>query len=248
MFWKREKKVRVEFASPITVSYANCAAPHVPPTPVPNSKGVDKDFALKLLFGFAIFLQAALIVYGYLELTAYYEQFGIETSELELGTPTILASGYLYAFTSLMSLVDRIPFIGPLMPWFPFVAVALTYAYLLANSEANTTPIIEKGIVGGVFLFLLFIAPVLGVQHGIDRGRQDIKSTTGIDVSNGIGKEHSVVTKDGGRITGHLLVADTKSMFLLSKDIVYKIDNRTSRVMRQTLLKAKAMKDLKSEP
>ncbi|MCK9802362.1 hypothetical protein M1B34_33135 [Pseudomonas sp. MAFF 302030] len=245
MFWKRENKVQVELTAPITITHPNCANPQVSTPESPVTKEVDKDFALKLLISFALFIQAALFVDGYLELTAYYEQFGIQTSELDLTNPTILAAGYLHSFTGVMNWVDGIPLIGPLLPWLPFAAVALTYAYLLANRETKRQALIEKGFTGGVALLILFIAPVFGVLHGVDRGRQDISAMTAIEVANGVGKEHSVVTKNGERITGHLLAADTKSTFIFSNDTVYKIDNRTSRITRQTLLKEKPIKALR---
>jgi hypothetical protein len=242
VFWNREKKIRVELTAPITITQPSCSGPPVSTPITPVTKAVDKDFALKLLIGIALFLQAALFVDGYLELAAYFEQFGISTGELELTNPTILAAGYLHWFTTVMSWVDGMPIIGPFLQWLPFATVASAYVYALANHEAKGQSLVEKGLMGSFALFVVFILPIVGVQHGVDRGRQDIRETAGIEVANGISKEHSVVTKEGESITGHLVVADTKSAFLLSNQTVYKIDNRTNRVMRKILLKAKPKK------
>ncbi|WLG64961.1 hypothetical protein PSH90_12900 [Pseudomonas sp. FP1762] len=244
MFWNKQKKVQVELMTPITITHPNCASPQLPSPVPPAVKGLDKDFALKLMISIALFLQAALFVDGYLGLTTYYEQFGVQTGELDLASPTILAAGYLHSLTGVMNWVDGVPFIGPLLPWMPFAAVALIYVRVLANPETKGQALFVKGFLGGISLFTLFVAPMWGVQHGIDRGREDITSTTGLNAIKGVITEHSLVTKDGEKIIGHLLAADTKSTFLLSNHTVYKIDNRTNRIMRQVLLKEKPIKPL----
>ncbi|WP_339525916.1 hypothetical protein [Pseudomonas sp. EL_65y_Pfl2_R96] len=52
-----------------------------------------------------------------------------------------------------------------------------------------------------------------------------------------------MITDKGEKITGQLVVADTKSSFLLVGNTLYKVDNKTNRVMRQTVLKAKDKKE-----
>jgi hypothetical protein len=242
MFWKRDNKIRVEILNPINISSSPSSPQQGEVKAPPISREIDRDFAIKLLTYFAIVLQAGLLAYGYLELSAYYEQFGIGTTELELGTPTILVYGYSYAFSSIMGLVYLIPFIGGVIPGLIFIGVALTFVYLLMSKVSKTGEILEKGTWGGILLMLVFIAPVLGVHHGVDRARENIKADSGIDASNGVSRVHSIIT-DKGEITGQLVVADTKSSFLLVKDTLYKIDNKTNRVMRKTVLKAKEKKD-----
>jgi hypothetical protein len=111
------------------------------------------------------------------------------------------------------------------------------------NRVSKKGEILEKGTWGGMLLFLVFIAPVLGVHHGVERARENIKAESGIDVSRGVSRVHSMITDKGEKITGQLVVADTKSSFLLVGDTLYKIDNKTNRVMRQTVLKAKDKKE-----
>jgi hypothetical protein len=243
VFWKRDNKIQVEILNPISISSPSSSSQQIDAKTTSIVREVDKEFAFKLLTYFAIVLQAGLLAYGYLELSAYYEQFGIGTTELELGTPTILVYGYSYAFSSIMGLVYLIPFIGALIPGLMFISVALTFVYLVMNRVSKTGEIVEKGTWGGMLLLFVFIAPALGVHHGIERAREDIKADSGIDVSNGIRREHSIVTDKGEKITGRLVVADTKSSFLLVKDTVYKVDNQTNRVMRQTMLKAEDKKE-----
>jgi hypothetical protein len=244
VFWNREKKIQVELTAPITITQANCTAPQTPTSLMPVTKAVDKDFALKLLIGIALFLQTALFVDGYLELAAYFEQFGISTSELELTNPTILAAGYIHWFTMVMGWVDDMPIVGPFLQWFPFGTVALAYVYMLANHESKGQSLVVKGLMGSFALFVIFILPTIGVRHGVDRGKHDVREAAGIEVVNGISKVHTIVTKEGESVTGYLVTADTKSAFLLANQTVYKIDNRTNRVMRKILLQAKTKKAL----
>ncbi|PNA02692.1 MULTISPECIES: hypothetical protein [unclassified Pseudomonas] len=244
MFWNREKKIQVELTAPITITQANCTDPQTPTSLAPVTKAIDKDFALKLLIGMALFLQAALFVDGYLELAAYFEQFGISTSELELTNPTILAAGYIHWFTMVMGWVDDMPIVGPFLQWFPFGTVALAYVYMLAHHESNGQSLVVKGLMGSFALFVIFILPTIGVRHGVDRGRHDIREAAGIEVVNGISQVHTIVTKEGESVTGYLVTADTKSAFLLANQTVYKIDNRTNRVTRKILLQAKTKKAL----
>ncbi len=159
MFWKRDNKIQVEILNPISISSPSVSPQQIDAQPASVVREVDKDFAFKLLTYFAILLQAGLLAYGYLELSAYYEQFGIGTTELELGTPTILVYGYSYAFSSIMGLVDLIPFIGALIPGLMFISVALTFVYLLMNRVSKKGEILEKGTWGGMLLLLVFIAP-----------------------------------------------------------------------------------------
>lgn len=248
MFWKRDNKIQVEILNPVKVS-SQSSSPHpVDTAPASTVKELDKELAFKLLTYFAIVLQAGLLVYGYLELSAYYEQFGIGTTELELGTPTILVYGYSYAFSSIMGLVNLIPYVGAFIPGLMFISVALTFVYLLMSRVSKKGEILEKGTWGGMLLLLVFVAPVLGVNHGVDRARENIKANSGIDVSNGITKTHTVVTDKGEKISGQLVVADTKSSFILVDNTVYKVDNKTNRVMRQTVLKAKDKKEPANAP
>ncbi|WP_124340703.1 hypothetical protein [Pseudomonas chlororaphis] len=216
-----------------------CAASQKSNVPAPIIKTVDKDLALKLVASFAIFLQTALTVYGYLELSAFYEQFGIYTSELELGTPTILLAGYSYSFSSIMNSVDDVPYVGPAVPGFISFTIALAFVTLLLSGVRKMADNVMMAVVGAALLLMLFVAPVWGIVHGLERGKVGLKSNTGLDWSKGVSKEYSIVTKENKRLTGHLVVADTKNTFLLVGTTVYKIDNKTKLVIRENALTPK---------
>lgn len=239
MFWKSDKRIQVEMVTPVMITSANCPSFQQSATPAAVIKTVDKDFAFKLVAGFAIFLQTALTVYGYLELSAFYEQFGIYTSELELGTSTILSAGYSYSFSSIMNSVDDVPYLGPAVPVFIFFVIALAFVTMLMSGVKKMADNLSMALVGAVLLLTLFIAPVLGVMHGLERGKVGLQSNTGLDWSRGVNKEYTIVTKEKQRLTGKLVVSDTKSTFLLVGTTVYKIDNKTNRVVRENVLTPK---------
>lgn len=239
MFWKRDNRVQVELVTPVMLTSQGCATSQKSEAPATVIRTVDKDLAFKLVASFAIFLQTALTVYGYLELSAFYEQFGIYTSELELGTPTVLLAGYSYSFSSIMNSVDDVPFVGPAVPGFISFTIALAFVTLLMSGVRKMADNLLMAVVGAVLLLMLFVAPIWGVVHGLERGKVGLKSNTGLDWSKGVSKEYSIVTKDKKRLTGHLVVADTKSTFILVGTIVYKIDNKTNLVVRENTLTPK---------
>ncbi|AXK52370.1 hypothetical protein [Pseudomonas protegens] len=244
MFWKKEKKVKVEFTTPLTITYPDCGAPPVTTETPPKIRETDKDFALKLLICLALFIQTSIYIYGHIELTAYYEQFGIMIGELELTNSTILLIGYSQILTSILSWPDLVPYFGYLLPWIPFVITAIIYFFLLVKNETTWIAITLKGISGGYILYLLFFAPLIGMNHGIERGTQAIISNMGINAKNKVTKEYTIITNDNIKISGQLLAIDAKSTFLISDHTVYKFDSKTGRVLRETLLKEKQPKQL----
>lgn len=239
MFWKSDKRVQVELVTPVRLTSPACSASPSSTTPIAVAKIVDKDLAFKLVASFAIFLQTALTVYGYLELSAFYEQFGIYTSELELGTATLLSAGYSYSFSSIMNSVDGVPYVGPAVPGFISFIIALAFVTLLMSGVRKMADNLLMAVIGAALLLMLFVAPVWGVVDGLERGKIGLKANTGLDWSKGVSKEYTIVTNEKQRLTGHLIVSDTKSTFLLVGTTVYKVDNKTNRVMRENALKPK---------
>lgn len=244
MFWKKEKKVKVEFATPLTITYPDCGAPPATIETPPKTREADKDFALKLLISLALFIQTSIYIYGYIELMAYYEQFGIMIGELEPTNSTILLIGYSHILTSILSWPDLVPYIGFLLPWIPFVITASIYFILLVKNETTWIAIAQKGILGGFILYLLLFAPLIGMNHGIERGTQAIISNMGINAKNGVIKEYTIIDNKSIKISGQLLAIDAKSTFLISGQTVYKFDSKTGRILRETLLKEKQPKQL----
>lgn len=255
MFWNSTKTVRVELLTPITLPGSSSdksptatstnAVPVAYPAPVgPNARS---DLAFKLINYVALGVQAALIAYGYTVLAGYYNQFGIEIGELDLGIPTLLLDGYLYAFTGAMSTVNRIPLFGQYIPGVTFIAIALPLVFLVMRGAKAQTIVFLSCWVGFVSL-IAFIAPALGLQQGMNKAHVDFAEYTGQEVTTGLSNTLSLLTDKGEKLSGHLILADTKSTFLLIGKTVYKIDNATNRVMRETVLtKKEASKDLSSK-
>lgn len=243
MFWKRDRTVRVELTTPISL----VQQPQRPPpidgasTTAKQAKRIDADLTFKFATFFIVVLQAVLIVWGYLELAAYYEQFGIGTSELELGTPTLLVYGYSYTFSELMSTVDRVPVLGAFIPGAVFMGIgaAATFLFFAMHDAKSLWGMVQRSMLVGVVLLLIFLAPTLAVRNGIERAEKNYETETGVKASYGLSREHTIVTDQKEALTGRLIVADTKSTYIQIKDAVYKIDNASNRVMRKTLLKPK---------
>ena len=104
----------------------------------PQDAKTNTDLAFKLLIYGALFLQAALIVTGYSVLVAYYEQFGIDTNELTLGTPTLLLYGYVNIFSDALTAASRLPIIGPALLALVFVGVAAIFIGLITKRLKGT--------------------------------------------------------------------------------------------------------------
>lgn len=246
MFWRRTKPIRGEIVTPENVSSSQSAFPVTDQIneSAKRPQRMDADLTFKFATFFALVLQAVLIVWGYLELAAYYEQFGIKTSELDLGTPTLLIYGYSYTFSELMSTVDRIPTLGAFIPGLTFIAIgaALTFLFFAMHERRALGDIFQRGVLVGVVLLLIFLAPTLAVRNGIDRATKDFEEYSSVKAPHGLDREYTVVTDQKETLTGHLIVADTRFTFIQVNGTVYKLDNSSNRVMRRTVLKPKSEK------
>ncbi len=241
MFWKRENKVQVELTSPITINHPTYATqePQAPVTPGGNSS--DREFKLKLLITIALAIQAFFFIVGYLGFTVCYEQYGIKTGELELTNSAILAEGYRQSL-SYLTMGDGSSVIVTLLHLSPFLIISALTTYLITDRNAPWPVFMNRGFAGWVLSFLLFSLPVFGLLHSIEITKEDIQHDTGINVNNGLSREHTISTKNGKSLSGQLIAADTKTTFFLSDRTVYKIDNTTGRVLRQVLLKEDSIK------
>lgn len=242
MFWKRDRTVRVELTTPINIVQSPPGQPpvdRVSTLAANQAKRIDADLVFKFGTFFIVLSQAFLIVWGYLELAAYYEQFGIGTTELELGTHTLLVYGYSYTFSELMGTVDAVPVLGAYIPQIVFIGIgaAVTFLFFAMHEARPVWSTFKKGMLVGIMLLLVFLAPTRAVRNGIERAEGVYEAETGVHASYGLSREHTIVTDQKEILTGRLIVADTKSTYIQIKDAVYKIDNASNRVMRKTLLK-----------
>ncbi|WP_227024868.1 hypothetical protein [Pseudomonas amygdali] len=145
-------------------------------------KRFDADLTFKFATFFILFMQAVLIVWGYLDLAAYYEQFGIRTSELELGTPTLLVYGYSYIFSGVMGTVEGIPVFGPFIPGgiFIFIGMAVTILFFAMHGFRSLRDKVSSGLLLGVALLMFFIAPAFAVRDGVERAGEDYEAETNV--------------------------------------------------------------------
>ncbi|WP_134929253.1 hypothetical protein [Pseudomonas protegens] len=241
MFWKRENKVQVELTSPITI---NCptSATQEPQTPA-TTGGIssDRELKLKLLITIALAIQAFFFIIGYLGFTVRHEQYGIKTGELELTNSAILAEGYRQSL-SYLTIGDNSSVIITLLHLLPFLIISALTTYLITDRNAPWPVFMNRGFAGWILSFLLFTLPVFGLLHSIEVTKEEIQHDTGINVNNGLSREYIISIKNGERLSGQLIAADTKTTFFLSKQTVYKVDNATGQIIRQILLKEDPVK------
>lgn len=239
MFWNREKKLKVELTTPINISMPSLQTIRDVPEPVdPQDAKTNTDLAFKLLVYGALVLQAALIVTGYSVLVAYYEQFGIDTNELTLGTPTLLLYGYVNIFSGALTAASRLPIIGPALLALLFIGVAAIFVGLITK-RLKAGVIVGLSTWIGFSMFLVFFAPAAGVQKGVGMGLEKFSEYTRQPVPTALESIHTVLTDKGDKLTGRLILADSKNTFLLVDSTVFKIDGSTGRVIRETELRAK---------
>lgn len=237
MFWSNEKILKVEMTTPINITMPPVKVIADAPEPAdPQDAKTNTDLAFKLLIYGALFLQAALIVTGYSVLVAYYEQFGIDTNELTLGTPTLLLYGYVNIFSDALTAASRLPIIGPALLALVFVGVAAIFVGLITKRLKGGV-IIGLSTWIGFSMFLVFLAPAAGVQKGVDMGLEKFGELTNQPAPKALESSHTVLTEKGGRLTGHLILADASNTFLLVDSTVFKIDGNTGRVIRETELR-----------
>ncbi|MFC6692001.1 hypothetical protein ACFQD2_14620 [Pseudomonas lini] len=118
MFWKKDKSIRVELVTPITLVAQNpLVSPPDKTSPEKTSElkrsETNIDLAFKLINYAGLGLQAALVVYGYSLLVGYYNGFGIDTNEIALSTPSLLLYGYINLFSGALAAANYVPIIGP---------------------------------------------------------------------------------------------------------------------------------------
>ncbi len=243
MFWKKDKSIRVELVTPITLVAQNpLVTPPAKTTPerTPELKGSETniDLAFKLINYAGLGLQAALVVYGYSLLVGYYNGFGIDTNEIALSTPSLLLYGYISLFSGALAAASYVPIIGPGILAFCFIAVAAAFVSLVVKNTRVDT-VIGLACWIGFLIFMAFFAPAMGVQQGIKMSKAEVKGFTPQELSKGLDKQHSLTTDKGAKLTGTLILADGKSTFLLIERTVYKVDSGSGRVLRETLLSTK---------
>ncbi|MGY2438748.1 hypothetical protein ACW9HX_03325 [Pseudomonas sp. SDO52101_S400] len=240
VFWNKEKRIKVELMSPVNLTLPlgrDCSVATETAPPVDQPK-VNTELAFKLLIYGAVVSQAALLIIGYSLLVGYYEQFGIDTNELTLGTPTLLLYGYINILSGALSVTHRLPLLGPGLLAAAYICVSALFL-LLITKRLKEGVIIGLSSWIGFSLLLISFAPGIGVQNGADMGLKDFAEYTHQEVPKGLDDIHTVITDKGERLTGYLILADSKSTFLLMGTKVLKVDGVKGRIIRETELRVK---------
>lgn len=237
MFWRRDEPLKVELVTPIhltATSASTCLGPL--DKPAAEEAKTNTDLAFKLVTFGALTSQAALVIIGYSLLIGKLQQFGIDPSELSLSTPTLLLYGYTSLFSGVLGVADRLPIIGPTLVAVPFVVIAALFvAAITRKLKASVVSGLASWV--GIAMLVVFFAPGVGVQYGRGTGLVDFKKYTQLETAGEIDAVDTVVTDKGERLLGHLILADSKSTFLLVGRTLFKLDGTTGRVIRETELK-----------
>ncbi len=244
MFWKKERKIKVELLAPISLS---TQVVHPKPDAPDQSRDTktNTDLAFKLVATGALSTQAGLVVYGYSVLVGYYEKFGIDINEIALSTPTLLLYGYINILSGVLTAANSVPIIGPGLVALIFIGAAAAFVSMITK-QLKAPVIIGVSTWIGMTMFLAFMAPALGVKRGITNGLDDFREYTNLEAPNGLKDAVTVITDKGVRLVGHLILVDSKSTFLLVDKTVFKIDGSKGRVIRETELSPKGL-ELKVE-
>lgn len=239
VFWKRDNTVKVELVTPLRIE--NQCAPQRPEAADPSKDTkTNTDLAFKLVATGGLSTQAGLVVYGYSVLVGYYEKFGIDINEIALGTPTLLLYGYINILSGAFTAANSVPLVGPGLVALIFVAAAAIFVSLITK-RLKAPVVIGLSTWIGVTMFIAFMAPAIGVQRGVKNGLDDFKKYTNLEASQGLEDAVTVITDKGTRLTGHLILVDGKSTFLLVDKTVFKIDGGSGRVIRETELSPKSL-------
>lgn len=240
MFWNRDKTVKVKLVTPVTfdVQQPPSQPSTAQDTAVSQGSTTNTDLALKLLALGGIALPPALVAYGYSRMVGYYEQFGIDINEITLNTPTLLLWGYVNILDSVLGAATSYPIIVPSLAALLFVILAAAFMKVI-NNRLKTNVIVGAATWIGMSMFLAFVIPAISLNSGADAGRRDFKKFTSVDASYGLDSVQTVITEKGLSLTGHLILADSNSTFLLVDQTVFKIDDKSGRIIRQAALQTR---------
>lgn len=237
MFWRRDKPLKVELITPIHLT-APSAPTHLETADEHAAKEAktNTDLAFKLITFGALASQAALVIYGYSLLVGKFQQYGIDPNELSLSTPTLLLHGYTSLFSGALDAAEQWPIVGPALLALLFVAIAALFvAVITRKPKVNVVIGLASWI--GIAMFMAFFAPGAGFQQGMRTGLADFEKYTHQDAAGKLEAVDTVVTDKGERLVGHLVLADSKSTFILVGRTIFKLDGTTGHVIRETELK-----------
>lgn len=237
MFWRRDKPLKVELLTPIHLTASSSAVyPETGDVHAANDAKTNTDLAFKLIAFGAFASQAALVIYGYSLLIGRFREFGIDPNELSLSTPALLLHGYTHSFSGVLDVAEKVPVVGAALLPITFAVIAAIYIKVITTR-------LKTNVVGGlapwigIFMFIAFLAPAASVRQGMSTGLADFKKYTQQEAAGELDAVDVVVTDKGERLVGHLILADSKSTFILVGKTLFKLDGTTGRVIRETELK-----------
>jgi len=216
---------------------------------VPEPPTFDIGLAIKLTSLMIIVAQGALLIYGYSVLVGNYDFYGIDINELEIGKPTLLLYGYIYALSTIFKASEGVPYAGTAALLMLCLLISAVFVFALVGKAKAS---IRASVLFSLFIPLIFISitPAQGISLGLDIGQADLKKFIGSDQGGTYKAEQRITTADNKTLVGKLILADTRITFLLTKTTVdnscaptltiYKLSNANNKVLRETVLTLQA--------
>lgn len=243
MFKYNNKTVQVKLLNPITVSSPTSTHPQIAPAEY-NQLPIDVGLAVKLATLIFIVTQASLLVYGYSVLVGYYDYYGIDINELDIGKPTLLLYGYMYALSTIFELSKGLPRAGAVTLVMLCLIVSVFFMIAVTDKAKVGTRV---GVLFSIFIPLIFIVitPAKGITLGLDIGKTELQKFTGGHHGGKFEIEQIIISSDKQKLVGKLILSDSRFTFLLTQSMkngcapvltIYKLNNLNNKIMRQTVL------------
>ncbi|AQZ96545.1 hypothetical protein ACFSB1_10660 [Halopseudomonas phragmitis] len=169
---------------------------------------------------------------GYLFLAGYLGKVGIEISELEIGLPSLLLNGYIFAIEAFLHGSKNILWLKLIVL---FLIVALCIYWVITHNFPNkiskelgaVLTIASAPTVALVFL----LAPIWILSIGEGSAFNKEITEMGLSSQKSANKTQVISTPDG-HLSGQLVIADQRYTYLRSGNVIYKIANDSQKVVR----------------
>lgn len=184
---------------------------------------------------------------GYLFLAGYLSKVGIEISELEVGLPSLLLSGYIFAIETLL-LGDKDILWLKLLVLFLIVALCLYWVitHKFPNKISKELGAVLTVASAPTVALVLLLVPAWILSIGEDSAFNREITEMGLSSQKSANKTQVISTPDG-HLSGELVIADQRYTYLRSGNVIYKIANDSQKVVRAITFTSDGTDELKGQ-
>ena len=211
---------------------------NIPKRPVKQVEAIEPASPPKSGELFGTFTKVALAINGllagagYLFLAGYLSKVGIDISELEIGLPSLLLNGYIFALETLILGDEDIRWLK-MTVFFSIVGLLIYFLTMRAFSNKigkELRTMLAVAIAPAVGLVLM-LAPAWIFSIGEGSAFKTDISEMGLPSQESTSKTQAVRTSEG-HLRGQLVIADQRYTYLRSDNVIYKIANDSQTVVR----------------